>query len=91
MQNLLIEVGGLVASVWAATEIIGRIVGVDKARLALGTGPAFTVAAQYLGWVDVGDGVQGYVAAALLGLLAITPLAGLANDKVAKPAQPKKQ
>lgn len=80
----------LAAAVWAATEGIGRALGVRKDLVALVLGPLGGVMLYASGFVVDPEGMRvrwaGWVAAGLCGLLATFAAAQL-NDRVVKPRE----
>jgi hypothetical protein len=77
----------MTASVWLATEFLGKITkkwGFERELLAVVLGVVAGLLAKGQGWIDLGNGPWSWVAAIFLGLIA-TGLAGVGHDKLVQP------
>lgn len=86
-QELLVEFGVLVGSVWIATEGLGVVtkrIGLDRALLNVILGTAAGPIAYGVGWVNTGEGVSGWIASIFLGLIA-SGISAVGHDKLVKP------
>jgi hypothetical protein len=76
----------LVAAVWGLSEFLGRILNVDKARVALVAGPLLGAAGYWFGWITVTNpNIYAAWGEAVVGGFLATVIAGAAQDKLVKP------
>ncbi len=85
VQTIFLGLAPLMGAVWLASEFIGRTIRVDKDIVALILGPVGALVMHALGWLQIGSGLWGWVAAVVFGLIA-TALTAVGHDKLIKPA-----